>query len=50
MPSSEGKAAFDPPMLLNPTKAILTLQRCAEYGHACTSSVMRSRSLDLPRF
>ena len=26
------KAAFDPPGLLNPGKAIPTLQRCAEYG------------------
>jgi glycolate oxidase len=27
------KRAFDPPMLLNPNKAIPTLHRCAELGH-----------------
>ncbi|HUP97033.1 MAG TPA: FAD-linked oxidase C-terminal domain-containing protein, partial [Usitatibacter sp.] len=26
------KAAFDPPGLLNPGKAVPTLHRCAEYG------------------
>ena len=43
------KAAFDPPGLLNPGKAVPTLHRCAEYG------AMRVRNgqlphPDLPRF
>ncbi len=43
------KAAFDPPGLLNPGKAVPTLNRCAEYG------AMRVRAgqlphPDLPRF
>ncbi|GGC15251.1 glycolate oxidase [Oxalicibacterium flavum] len=43
------KAAFDPPMLLNPTKAIPTLQRCAEYGrmHVKRGAL---KFADLPRF
>jgi glycolate oxidase len=43
------KAAFDPPGLLNPGKAVPTLHRCAEYG------AMRVKGgavphPDLPRF
>ena len=30
------KAAFDPKKLLNPNKAIPTLNRCAEYGRMKT--------------
>ena len=43
------KRAFDPAMLLNPDKAIPTLQRCAEYG----KMHVRAGKLpfaDLPRF
>ncbi|WP_188382162.1 FAD-linked oxidase C-terminal domain-containing protein [Oxalicibacterium faecigallinarum] len=43
------KAAFDPPMLLNPTKAIPTLQRCAEYGKMHVRRGML-KFADLPRF
>jgi glycolate oxidase len=32
------KAAFDPDRLLNPDKAIPTLNRCAEYGRMRISS------------
>jgi glycolate oxidase len=43
------KAAFDPPGLLNPGKAVPTLHRCAEYG----AMRVRGGALphpDLPRF
>jgi len=43
------KAAFDPPMLLNPNKAIPTLQRCAEYGKMHVRRGML-KFADLPRF
>lgn len=43
------KAAFDPPMLLNPTKAIPTLQRCAEYGKMHVRRGML-KFANLPRF
>ena len=43
------KAAFDPPGLLNPGKAVPTLNRCAEYG---AMRVQRGKlpHPDLPRF
>ena len=43
------KAAFDPPGLLNPGKAVPTLNRCAEYG---AMRVQRGQMPfpDLPRF
>jgi glycolate oxidase len=43
------KAAFDPPGLLNPGKAIPTLARCAEYGkmHVHAGALPHA---DLPRF
>lgn len=43
------KRAFDPPQLLNPTKAIPTLHRCAEHGkmHVRKGELKFS---DLPRF
>lgn len=43
------KAAFDQPHLLNPDKAIPTLQRCAEYGKMHVRRGML-KFPDLPRF
>jgi glycolate oxidase len=43
------KAAFDPPGLLNPGKAIPTLARCAEYGKMHVRGGALSHP-DLPRF
>jgi glycolate oxidase len=43
------KAAFDPPGLLNPGKAIPTLSRCAEYGRMRVSGGKMPHA-DLPRF
>ncbi len=43
------KAAFDPPGLLNPGKAIPTLNRCAEYGRMRVSRGQVSYP-ELPRF
>lgn len=43
------KAAFDPAGLLNPGKAIPTLNRCAEYGRMRVSNGQLSHP-DLPRF
>ena len=43
------KAAFDPPGLLNPGKAVPTLNRCAEYG-AMRVQGGRLPHPDLPRF
>ena len=43
------KHAFDPPGLLNPGKAIPTLQRCAEYGRMHVSGG-RLPHPELPRF
>ena len=43
------KAAFDPPGLLNPGKAVPTLHRCAEYG-AMRVSAGKLPYSDLPRF
>jgi glycolate oxidase len=43
------KAAFDPPGLLNPGKAVPTLNRCAEYG-AMRVERGQLRFPDLPRF
>ena len=43
------KHAFDPVGLLNPGKAIPTLQRCAEYG-AMHVSRGKEAFPDLPRF
>ena len=43
------KRAFDPAFLLNPDKAIPTLQRCAEYGKMRVSGG-QMKFADLPRF
>jgi len=43
------KAAFDPPGLLNPGKAIPTLARCAEYGKMHVHAGVLPHA-DLPRF
>ena len=43
------KGAFDPVFLLNPDKAIPTLQRCAEYGKMLVRGGKISHP-DLPRF
>ncbi|MFN3984434.1 MAG: FAD-linked oxidase C-terminal domain-containing protein [Rhodocyclaceae bacterium] len=43
------KAAFDPPGLLNPGKAIPTLNRCADYGQMRVSGGKLPHP-DLPRF
>ncbi|SFU27918.1 FAD-linked oxidase C-terminal domain-containing protein [Pseudoduganella namucuonensis] len=43
------KRAFDPPMLLNPNKAIPTLNRCAEFGKMRVSAGLLAHP-DLPRF
>ncbi len=43
------KAAFDPPGLLNPGKAIPTLHRCAEYGRMRVTGGALSHP-ELPRF
>ncbi len=43
------KAAFDPPGLLNPGKAVPTLHRCAEYGAMRVKGGMVPHP-DLPRF
>jgi len=43
------KAAFDPPGLLNPGKAVPTLNRCAEYGRMRVSRGQLPFP-DLPRF
>jgi glycolate oxidase len=43
------KAAFDPPGLLNPGKAVPTLHRCAEYGAMRVTSGAMPHP-DLPRF
>jgi glycolate oxidase len=43
------KRAFDPAGLLNPGKAIPTLQRCAEYGREVVRGG-RVAHPDLPRF
>ena len=43
------KAAFDPPGLLNPGKAVPTLHRCAEYGAMRVAAGKLPHS-DLPRF
>jgi glycolate oxidase len=43
------KAAFDPPGLLNPGKAIPTLARCAEYGKMHVRAGVLPHA-DLPRF
>ena len=43
------KAAFDPPGLLNPGKAIPTLNRCAEYGRMKVSKGHVPYP-DIPRF
>ena len=43
------KAAFDPPGLLNPGKAIPTLNRCAEYGRMRISGGELAHP-ELPRF
>jgi glycolate oxidase len=43
------KRAFDPPMLLNPNKAIPTLNRCAEFGRMQVSGG-RLPHAGLPRF
>jgi len=43
------KAAFDPPGLLNPGKAIPTLHRCAEYGRMHVHHGQQAHP-DLPRF
>ena len=43
------KRAFDPPGLLNPGKAIPTLNRCAEYGRMHVKHG-RLAFPDLPRF
>ena len=44
------KAAFDPEGLLNPGKAIPTLNRCAEYGRERMGHTQRQAHPDLPRF
>ena len=43
------KAAFDPPGLLNPGKAVPTLNRCAEYGAMNVKGGAMPHP-DLPRF
>ena len=43
------KAAFDPPGLLNPGKAVPTLHRCAEYGRMRVSRGQLPHP-DIPRF
>ena len=43
------KRAFDPPMLLNPGKAIPTLRRCAEYGRMRVHGGQLPHA-DIPRF
>ena len=43
------KRAFDPPSLLNPDKAIPTLQRCAEFGRMRVTGGVLPHP-DLPRF
>ncbi|WBS03892.1 FAD-binding protein [Pseudoduganella sp. SL102] len=43
------KRAFDPPALLNPNKAIPTLQRCAEFGRMRVTGGVLPHP-DLPRF
>ena len=44
------KAAFDPAGLLNPGKAIPTLNRCAEYGRERMGSTRQPAHPELPRF
>ena len=44
------KAAFDPAGLLNPGKAIPTLNRCAEYGRERMGSTRQAAHPELPRF
>ena len=44
------KAAFDPQGLLNPGKAIPTLNRCAEYGRERMGSTRQPAHPELPRF
>ena len=44
------KAAFDPQGLLNPGKAIPTLNRCAEYGRERMGANVAQAHPDLPRF
>ena len=44
------KAAFDPEGLLNPGKAIPTLNRCAEYGRERMGSTQPQAHPELPRF
>lgn len=44
------KAAFDPAGLLNPGKAIPTLNRCAEYGRERMGRTAPQAHPDLPRF
>jgi glycolate oxidase len=44
------KRAFDPEGLLNPGKAIPTLQRCAEYGKQVFRAGQTLPHADLPRF
>src|SRR5574343_449957 len=44
------KAAFDPQGLLNPGKAIPTLNRCAEYGSERMGANVAQAHPDLPRF
>jgi glycolate oxidase len=44
------KAAFDPAGLLNPGKAIPTLNRCAEYGRERMGASQPVAHPDLPRF
>jgi glycolate oxidase len=44
------KAAFDPDGLLNPGKAIPTLNRCAEYGRERMGASRPPAHPDLPRF
>ena len=43
------KRAFDPAMLLNPGKAIPTLNRCAEYGRMRVQRGQLAHA-DIPRF
>ncbi|WP_374243202.1 FAD-linked oxidase C-terminal domain-containing protein [Zoogloea sp.] len=44
------KAAFDPAGLLNPGKAIPTLNRCAEYGRERMGASVAQAHPELPRF
>lgn len=44
------KAAFDPAGLLNPGKAIPTLNRCAEYGRERMGASQPMAHPELPRF